>query len=228
MAKTSLEKQIDELEKLKARGVLNEDEYAARRSALVAAVGAEPEGTRGGGIFKWGFLGCLGIFAVIGIFFIVVIVVIAAAIGSSADTADDGDADVHVSLAANASGVIAPEGNGSKKSKVTILSMADPAPATFTSPPAGKRVIGFDVEVENVGTQQVTSLDWKLRDSKNQEYGRSFFSGAGEPLDSYHDLTPGGKVRGWVFFEIDAEATVQWLRADPNPFLAHDLYFDIP
>ena len=56
---------------------------------------------------------------------------------------------------------------------------------------------------------------------------RRFVTTAGEDLDViYTDLSPGAKRTGWVFFEIDADASVRWLRADPNPFLAHDLYFD--
>lgn len=79
-----LERQLKELERQKARGVLNEEEYQARRAALINAAPVADEKKRGG-IMKWGMIGCFGIFAAIGIFFIVIIVAVMAAIGS-----DDG------------------------------------------------------------------------------------------------------------------------------------------
>lgn len=227
--KTVLEQRIRELDTLRAKGTITEDEYAARRNALLSdtSVGAAPAKS-GGGLFKWGFLGCLGIFAALGIFVVVVIVAIVAAIGDSADKAADSGGDVHVAFAANASGTIAPEGNGSKKSTVTILETADNPPGSLLKPAAGKKYWAVKVRVENTGTKEVSSLDWKLRDTLNNEHDRTFLSGIGENLEViYSDLTPGGRVEGWVVFEIPAEAGPKWLRADPNPFLAHDLYFDV-
>lgn len=231
--KSSLESRLAEVDKLKGRGVITEEEYEARRAAIVADTSVPAaKGSRAGGIFKWGLLGCLGIFAVVGVLVIIVIVAIAAAVGGGADKTDDGGGDVRVALGTGASGVIAPERTGSKKSKVTILQVVDNAQSTnqFIKPAAGNKWVGFEVVVENVGTQQVTSLDWTLRDSLDQEHDRAFLvTAGGQEIDIiYNDLTPGGKKQGWVYFEIDAGATVKWLRADPNPILAHDLYFDAP
>ena len=39
---------------------------------------------------------------------------------------------------------------------------------------------------------------------------------SGEDIDVAFNLTPGGKLRGWVVFEIDIEAGPKWLRADPD------------
>jgi|GEM_PF-1677325 len=232
MAKQSVTGQLlDELDKLVEKGRITPEEYQARRAAILAnpVAPAAPE-KKGGGIFKWGFLGCLGIFAGIGIIGVLFIVIIAAALSGAADDEPDSGGDVHVALAAGASGEIAPEGNGSKKSKVTILQFVDNVQSTnqFLTPAEGKKWVGFEVLIENVGSKQVTSLDWTLRDSKDQEHERAFVvSATGSQVDVvYSDLTPGGKKQGWVYFEIDADATVKWLRADPNPFLAHDLYFD--
>jgi hypothetical protein len=233
MAKKSMtEELLDELDKLVEKGRITPEEYQSRRAAILAnpAAPAAPEKKGGGGIFKWGFLGCLGIFAAIGILGVLFIVIIAAALSGAADDEDDSGGDVRVALSNGASGEIAAEGNGSKRSKVTILQFVDNVQSTnqFVQPAEGKQWVGFEVVVENVGSKQVGSLDWTLRDSKDQEHNREYVVGAtGSHVDVvYSDLTPGGKKQGWVYFEIDADATVKWLRADPNPFLAYDLYFD--
>ena len=232
MAKSATEKLLDELDQLAAKGRISPEEYEARRGAIIAGNIAPAAEKKGGGIFKWGLLGCLGILAAVGLFFVVLIVAIGAAIDDAADDEPDSGGDVHVTLAPGASGVIAPEGNGSKKSKVTILQIADNVPSAnqFIQPQPGKKGIGFEVEVENAGTAQVTSLDWTLRDTTDQEHDRTFWTGAeGAAIDiAYSDLTPGGKKRGWVYFEADPAAGIRGLRADPNPFLANDLYFDAP
>ncbi|MCC7087826.1 MAG: DUF4352 domain-containing protein [Chloroflexi bacterium] len=232
MAKSPTEKLLDELDRLAAKGRISPEEYEARRNAIIAGNVAAPPEKKGGGLFKWGFLGCLGILAAIGIFFVILIVAIGAALNDATDDTPDSGGDVRVSLAIGASGAIAPEGNGSKKSKVTILQVVDNVPSTnqFIQPAAGKKWIGLEVEVENVGTAQVTSLDWTLRDTTDQEHERTPWTGAeGSAIDIvYHDLTPGGKKRGWIYFEVDQAAGIKWLRADPNPFLANDLYFDAP
>jgi hypothetical protein len=230
MAKSDLEKKLGELEALRQRSVITPEEYESRRAALLSDTSATTEkgGSRAGGIFKWGMLGCLGMFAAIGLLFVGVIFLIAAAVGSSADNEEDSGGDVHVALTNGASGVISPEGNGSKKTKVTILQIADGAASgnQFLQPAEGKKYWAIEVEVENVGDREVSSLDWKLRDTTDTETDRTFFSDIGQNLEPLYDLTPGGKQRGWVVFEIAADASPKWIRADPNPFLAHDLYFD--
>jgi hypothetical protein len=229
--KTELEQQIAELEKLRAKGVVTEDEYSARRAAIMAAAPTMAPAKGGGagrGIMKWGFFGCVGIFAALGILVIVVIVAIAAAVGGSADSTKDSGGDVHVSLAAGSSGEISAQGNGSKKSKVTIVQVTDNATSTnqLSKPAAGKKYWAMQVTVEDTGSKEVTSLDWKLRDSKDIETGRTFVAGVGDNLEVAYTLTPGGKTTGWVVFEIDADSQPKWVRADPNVFLKNDLYFD--
>lgn len=225
MARSQIEKQLAELEKLRQRGKLTDDEYQSRRQAILADTAS-----KGSGPFKWGLLGCLGIFAAIAIALTILIVVLGAAMDSSGDDTPDTGGDVRVTLEPGASGEIAPERNGSKRVKVTILQIVDGAESTnqFLSPTEGKKYWAVEVEVENVGTSEVSSPDWKLRDTTDVEHDRTFFQGVGENLDVSFDLTPGGKLQGWVVFEIDLDAGPKWLRADPNVFLANDLYFDAP
>jgi hypothetical protein len=228
--KSAVEQRIEELDKLRKKGVVNEEEYGARRAAILADT-SEPaaKGSGARGIFKWGFFGCLGMLGGLVAVVVVLVVIIAVAAGGS-DSESGPDGDVHVALAVNANGDIAAAGNGDKRSKVTILQVADEVTSSnqFSQPAEGKKWWGVEVVVENVGSKQVSSLDWKLRDSKDMEHNEAFVVGAGEGLEvAYHDLNPGGKVQGWVYFEIDADATPKWLRADPNPFLSNDLYFDV-
>lgn len=231
--KTPTEQLLDEADKLAASGRLSPDEYQARRAAILSGQVTPPGVKSGrGGIFKWGMLGCLGMFAAVGVLVILVLVVLGAAISSTKDSTSDSGGDVHVRLAAGASGEIAPESNGSKKSKVTILKIADPVQSTsqFFQPHEGQRWVGFEVSIENTGSKQVGALQWTLRDSADGEHNRAFVPGAqGADVDIvYSDLSPGGKKQGWVYFEIPVGTTIKWLRADPNPFLADDLYFDGP
>lgn len=229
--KSEIERQLDDLDDLHAKGRITDQEYGIRRSAIMASSPSVASGnSRRGGIFKWGLFGCLGILAVIGVVFIALIAILGAALESADDDAPDSGGDVRVALKVGAVGVIAPEGNGSKQSRVQILQIVDGVPSEnqFIQPGPGRKWIGFEVVIENVGTKQVTSLDWTLRDSANLEHRREPWTGASDSaLDlAYVDLSPGGRKQGWIYFEVDQAASVQWLRADPNWLLADDLYFD--
>jgi hypothetical protein len=201
-----------------------------------AVVGQRPRGSGIGTALKWG---CGGVVV------LVVLLGVAMAVtsggkkegGTSAGPASPSGGgaavgtnrgDVHVTLAVGASGEIAPEGNANKRSRVTILQIVDNAVSTnrFEQPQQGKKYWAVQVEHQNVGTAEVNSLDWKLRDSKDNEVDPKLVVGLGEMLDVAYSLTPGGKRTGWVVFEIDSDAQPRWLRADPNPFLRNDLYFD--
>lgn len=228
--KTELEKRLEEVDALHRKGVISDEEHQARRAAVLAspAVQQQATGKKGFPIFR---VGCLGIIVLV---VVVIIIAIVANGGGGDDSAQPGQVgtnkgDVHVDFAANASGTIAPEGNGNKKQKITILQSADNVTSKnqFAKPAAGKKWWGVEVVIENAGSAEVTSLDWKLRDSKDIEHDDTIVVGAGETLDMAYTLTPGGKKQGWVYFEIDADATPKWLRADPNPFLKNDLYFDV-
>jgi hypothetical protein len=228
LAKSRTEQQLQELDKLVRGGRITEEEYNLRRQAILSDTSVAPAKGGRGGIFKWGALGCLGIFAAIGIGIVVIVVVIIAAIGSSADTADDSGGDVRVALAPGAVGEISPENQGSRKLRVTILQVVDGASSEnqFLSPEEGKKYWAVEVEVENIGSAEVSSPSWKLRDTTDIEHERTFFADVGENLETSFSLTPGGKLRGWVVFEIAVDASPRWLRADPNVILSDDLYFD--
>jgi len=241
VARSNLEKQLTDLDRLRSRGIVTDDEYQARRAALIAEpanVAASPRrGSIVGGAFKFGFLGCLGIMAAVVAILVVIGILLAAAGSGDSDDGDGGPGDVgtnpgdvHVPLAVGSSGEIAPERNGSKRSRVTILGIADNVTtgSTFVRPAAGQKWWGVEVVVENVGTSEVNAITWKLRDSNDGEHDEAFVVGAGQALDRIYNLTPGGKAQGWVFFQIPAGAAPKWLRADPNIFLANDLYFDVP
>ena len=186
------------------------------------------------GICKCGFVGCLGAVGAVFVLLLVVIVVIALAVGSTED--DDGipgqvgtnSGDEHVSLAVGTLGEIFPDGNSGKRSRITILQIDDQVESdnAFSQPSDGKKWWWVEIEVENVGTKEVTSPTWKLRDSDDGEHDEAFVVGAGEPLDVLFDLTPGGKTKGWIFFEIPEGVSAKWLRAGPNFLLKNDLYFD--
>ena len=228
---SELEKQLKELEKSQKKGILTEEEYQQRRAALIASGAPAKSGGGKGGPFKWGFLGCLGMIGAIVVFGVIIVVLASAGGGSDDDeqSATPEERDVRVPLAVDSSGTIFPDGSSGDKSQVTIVQIVDGAESTnqFLQPSEGKKYYAIEVVVENVGTSEVSSLDWKMRDSNDNELPRAFVSGVGEELETfYSDLTPGGKKRGWVVFEIDEAATAKWIRADPNPFLKNDLYFD--
>ncbi len=211
-------------------------EATLRGAPVVAPATADRRGGGIGTVLKWGCGGTVALVVLLGV---------AMAVtsggkkegGASAGPASPSGGgaavgtnrgDVHVPLAVGASGEIAPEGNANKRSRVTILQIVDNAVSSnlFERPSAGKKYWAVQVEHQNVGTAEVNSLDWKLRDSKDNEVDRKFVVGLGEMLDVAYSLTPGGKRTGWVVFEIDSDAQPRWLRADPNPFLRNDLYFD--
>lgn len=232
--KSSLEQQLKELDELHKKGILSDDDLSTRRATLLTAPAQQVVVTKKGGfpIFR---VGCLGL-----IVLVVVVIIIAAASsggGGSNKVASSGGGtpqagtnkgDVHVPLAPNSSGDIAAEGNGSKKTRVTILQIVDGVKSSnqFEVPPAGKKWIGFEVQLMDVGTAEVNGMEWKLHDSGDFEHDTTYVVGAGEPLDQFANLTPGAKTQGWIFFEVASDATTKWLRADPNPFLKNDLYFD--
>lgn len=235
MAKSPTEKLLQELDQLRARGLVTDEEYAARRQAIISGQVQLPAEKSGGGFLKKVGIGCG---ALIGVF--IVIMVIAAAAGGGSDSGSGGSsssasksADVRVTLAEGAVGEVAPEGNEARKSRVTIVRIMDPVVSTnqFSQPKAGMRWVGFEVIHENIGTREISSLTWKLRDTNDNEHAQDVMGPVVDMPDLepfYADLTPGGKKQGWIYFQVPEGAGVKWLRADPNTFLKGDLYFEAP
>jgi len=238
VAKTPTEELLREIDQLKARGLITEEEYAARRQAIISGqIQPQPQKS-GGGFFKKLGIGC-GALIAIGI--VIVIAVAATSGGGSSDSSDTASraapgsngGDVHVALAEGAVGEVAPGGDASRKSRVTIVRIMDPVVSTnqFSQPKPGTRWVGFEVIHENVGTKEISSLDWKLRDTNDGEHDVDVVGPVVEmpALDPfYSDLTPGGKKQGWIYFQVPEGAGIKWLRADPNIFMKGDLYFDAP
>jgi hypothetical protein len=138
------------------------------------------------------------------------------------------DGDVRVALREGASGEIAPAGAAERLAKVTILEIDESVESEnpVMSPPTGRRWWGVNVEVESVGSAPVVTLKWTLLDSEGNEVSPAFVLDAGEMLGDGYSLVTGETTSGWLYFEVAESATVDWLRADPNEFLANDLYFD--
>jgi len=242
MAKSPTEKLLQELDQLKARGRITDEEYAARRQAIISGQVQLPAEKSGGSFFKKVGIGCGALLGIL-----IVIVIIAAAAGGGSDSSDTGGTsassgtpaagtskgDVRVPLAPGSSGEIAPDGNPEKRSRVTIVQIKDPVVSTnqFSRPKAGMRWIGIEVIHENIGTKEVGSFDWKLRDTNDNEHEQDVVGPVVDLPDLdpiYSDLTPGGKKQGWIYFQVPEGAGIKWLRADPNPFLKNDLYFEAP
>lgn len=238
MPKTPTEKLLQELDRLKSRGLITDDEYAERRQAIITGQVQPPPQKSGGGFLKKLGIGCgslVGILIVIGI---VIVAIGGGGDDQNSDTAagrtpSSGSADVRVTLAEGAAGEVAPGGDASRKSRVTVVRIIDPVVSNnqFSQPKAGMRWIGFEIIHENIGTKEIGSLDWKLRDTNDGEHDIDIIGPVVETpkLDPfYSDLTPGGKKQDWTYFQVPEGAGIKWLRADPNIFAKGDLYFDAP
>jgi hypothetical protein len=91
---SKLEDQLRELERLRKKGLLTDEEYAGRRASIIhdptnLQVSRSSDTRKGGGLFKWGLIGCLGILAAIGLFFVLVIGLIVAAVANIETDSDD-------------------------------------------------------------------------------------------------------------------------------------------
>ena len=80
--KTDLESRLEELDKLKSKGTITEDEYATRRAAVMTEAPAPTVVVKKGG-FPFSRVGCLGIIGV------VVLVIIIAAVASSGGSSNN-------------------------------------------------------------------------------------------------------------------------------------------
>lgn len=168
-----LERQLKDLERQRQRGVLTDEEYAVRRQALVNAAPVVAEKKRGG-LMKWGMLGCLGIFAAVGIFVVLMIVLLAAAFSSdegiqelATGNADDVSVRVSGSAGLKFSGSI-----GSASGQRTVDGTV---PATFTIPGENSSGI-FTAVIQKMdadGTLEVTleCREGRQQNSTTAEYG---------------------------------------------------------
>jgi hypothetical protein len=219
----SIEKQLKDLERLKQKGVITDEEYQSRRSAIVSSADVQKKGGVVGGIFKWGAVGCLSIVGGFIVLIILIVVVISLAVKGSSSTLQDGHGDFAQGGTATA------QTAGGVKVNVTINTITDPATSTnqFEQPKAGHHYLTVAVTIQNVGQAQTSAGEATLRTTDGTEYKPTFVSGVGaNDLSFFQSLTSGGKTNGVVAFEVADGAHVQWLKFDPNPFANGDIYFD--
>ncbi|MDP9236748.1 MAG: DUF4352 domain-containing protein [Chloroflexota bacterium] len=219
----SLKDRLKEVDQLKRDGTITDEEHQTRRAAILSDTSSAPEKEKGEGIFKWGLIGCLGIFAVIGVLFFGLIVFIVAAFGGFLRESKD----VHVAFADGSSGTVKTAGDVTHR--VTIGKITDPARSTnaFEQPTPGEHYLTVSVVLENVGKTETHGGQFKLRTVDGTEYDATFVSGVGASnLNSFQTLTSGGKTDAVLAFEVADGQRVQWLKFDPNPFAKGDLYFD--
>src|SRR5262249_32745942 len=126
--------------------------------------------------------------------------------------------DTHVALASGAAGVVHTAGDVAVQ--LTLESVADPAISSnrFETPGTGNRFVAYIIQIENVGTKEGGSGDWKLRTRDGFEYTRKYVTVSGVASNYVTNLTSGGKARTAVVFEIPEGAAVQWVKFDPNSF----------
>lgn len=238
---SEIEKQLEQVDHLFANGKISDGEHRTARAAILAGTATANSPLRGGSrtrtLFKWGAFGCLGIVgAVLASLIAIALIVALAKSGDDDDSASaqpgqvgTNKGDVHVGLAVNASATIAPEGEPNRTIRVTIVEIAGNVTSSngLVKPPSGMKWWGMEVLVENVGTAEVPSPVWKLRDTTDFEHERTTVAGAEKSLDVLYNLTPGGKAQGWVYFEVPVDASPKWIRVDPNGLRKNDLYFDV-
>lgn len=98
---------------------------------------------------------------------------------------------------------------------------------TALSPQSGNRVISFDVTVENSGAKTIGYNPFnaavKAADDRVYSYGISLQSVSPE-LGS-GDLATGGRVRGWVTFEVPMDAVIIFFRM--TDFDGHQVVFQV-
>ncbi len=105
--------------------------------------------------------------------------------------------------------------------------MRDPVPPQqYLKPKEGTRWVAVDVSLENTGTAQINYNPFfaKLKTADNREYNPTV--GAAEPSLKSGEQRPGETVRGWITFEIPADARPATLIYDP-PLLRSRVTVDL-
>lgn len=223
----NLDKRLRDLDQLKERGTITEEEYQRRRTMVVDEEAGKKRGGPLGTILKGGAIGCLAIVGGFILLVVVIIVLIAVAVGGG------GSSDLKETRVPYQDGSVGTvETAGGVKNKVTITKISDPAPTEdqLFQPDAGYRCIALDITIENAGTKETLGGDFLLRARDGFEYDPEFLkcAGASELNLLLQNLTSGGKTSGVLAFHVPEGAEVEWLKFDPNPFAKGDLYFDAP
>ena len=112
--------------------------------------------------------------------------------------------------------------------RITLNGIADPwiPDNQFIQPPAGIRYVAFEVTIENTGgtgTHVSNPFNLELTDVQDFAYAAAFFGP--QPALRAVRLGSGQKTRGWVTFEVNAEAPLKLLRYDPKISTTNDIEF---
>jgi len=112
--------------------------------------------------------------------------------------------------------------------RITLNEIVDPwaSDNQFIQPEAGKRIVAFDVTIENIGksgTHTTNPFNFKVTDVESFAYDPAFFGP--EPSLDFIDLGSSEKTRGWVSFEVDSNTALAVLKYDPDIFTKSDIEF---
>lgn len=102
---------------------------------------------------------------------------------------------------------------------MTLHAVADPTPVDrFLKPKDGMRFVATDVTIENTTAPQFYAqpFDVRLKTADNREYLVAV--GTASPALVNSQLAKGEKARGWVNFEIPADAQLAVLQYSPPGF----------
>ncbi len=108
---------------------------------------------------------------------------------------------------------------------VSITKTEDPYKSKnqFMNPKASNRLVAVEVTYENNTKDKsidYNPFDWKLFDSQGYNF-QTGFTDSKEPTLSSGTLNPGGKVRGWVTFEVPNDSKQFKMQFTPS-FLSND------
>lgn len=106
------------------------------------------------------------------------------------------------------------------KAVVRVLTVEDPARVPNVDPNPGNRYIALDVSVQATSDRvSVSPFDFTVQDADGYVYDSTYFGR--EPALGSTDLAPGRTIRGWVTFEVPADArlvaayaSLDWPRPD--------------
>jgi hypothetical protein len=106
---------------------------------------------------------------------------------------------------------------------VTNIDNSYKAKNQYMQPKAGNKLVAIEVLYENNTTDKsldYNPFDWKLFDSQGYNF-ESGFTEDKDPRLSSGTLNPGGKVRGWITFEVPTDSKDFKMQFAPS-FLSND------
>ena len=140
--------------------------------------------------------------------------------------------DTHVRLEEGAHGEVELKFGGEYRIRVTILRIADaaePRPEALRALNNLSKYWAAEVEVENLGSREISSPTWVMGDSQGDEREATGGETLRAALPTAFALAPGERRSGWLIFFMGDRET-EWLRVTPptpSGYLQPDhLYFD--